>query len=248
MFPSKFICWTVLCFLSVRNGECDKIVGGYEARPHSAPYIAHLDRYSSYFCCGTLIHESWVLSAAHCHYEPDQFKVIIGDHDRSIVEGTEQTIQAVLALNHELYNPMITDNDVMMVKLEKPAIFNQYVQLALLPTSEIGSGIECLACGWGYTDYTSNTLPDRLQCVEVFTVSNTECNYMYGGEVKKTMLCAESAGKDACNGDSGGPLMCGNLLHGVTSTGFGCAYPHFPGIYARVTEFTSWIQMIMEYS
>ncbi len=42
--------------------------------------------------------------------------------------------------------------------------------------------------------------------------------------------------------DSGGPLFVGGVQVGVTSYGFGCADPDFPGVYARVTTYLSWIK------
>lgn len=39
--------------------------------------------------------------------------------------------------------------------LQSPVSINQYVQVIGLPdpSNTLGEGIECRACGWGYTDY-----------------------------------------------------------------------------------------------
>merc|ERR1719253_2393926 len=58
------------------------------------------------------------------------------------------------------------------------------------------------------------------------------------------MLCAAREGKDACQGDSGGPLIdkiTGKLV-GITSWGYGCADPNYPGVYAKVQDQIVWIQ------
>jgi len=47
--------------------------------------------------------------------------------------------------------------------------------------------------------------------------------------------------------DSGGPLMVGSyptgplMVIGVVSTGIGCSRSRLPGIYARVSDYVSWI-------
>ena len=71
------------------------------------------------------------------------------------------------------------------------------------------------------------------------------------------MICAGYrgiGGKDACTGDSGGPLICnhGNkaVLVGVVSWGRRCAEPNHPGVYSRVTHVLDWIRnnMVIIYS
>jgi hypothetical protein len=46
--------------------------------------------------------------------------------------------------------------------------------------------------------------------------------------------------------DSGGPLMVGDQGHitvvGVISTGIGCAQPKLPGLYTRVSNYSTWIR------
>ncbi|KAH7985634.1 hypothetical protein HPB52_025501 [Rhipicephalus sanguineus] len=61
------------------------------------------------------------------------------------------------------------------------------------------------------------------------------------------MMCAgyKEGRRDACVGDSGGPMML-NLngrwtLVGITSAGFGCAQSFQPGIYHQVSMSVDWV-------
>lgn len=68
--------------------------------------------------------------------------------------------------------------------------------------------------------------------------------------ITENQLCAGGErGKDACKGDSGGPLMAvfrdGPLKgqwyqEGIVSKGIGCG-AGYPGIYTRVARFFDWI-------
>lgn len=56
-------------------------------------------------------------------------------------------------------------------------------------------------------------------------------------------MCAgdEDDGKDACNGDGGGPLTADGLLIGIVSWGQGCGRKPFSGVYTRVSHCVEWI-------
>lgn len=57
------------------------------------------------------------------------------------------------------------------------------------------------------------------------------------------MICAADAGKDACEKDSGGPLIDSATKEqvGVVSFGMNCGDPNYPGVYANIADQRSWI-------
>jgi secreted trypsin-like serine protease len=136
------------------------------------------------------------------------------------------------------------------------------------------------AVGWGYTvdPSTSPPLSDTLNFVDVAVIDNPACiamykrgyerycnddpwarppsgprRHCYAKAVIDATMCAgfEEGKRDACGGDSGGPLLFGDddkgyTVVGITSWGDGCAKKNRPGVYARVSYFSSWIETIVK--
>uniref|UniRef100_A0A182LRF2 Peptidase S1 domain-containing protein n=1 Tax=Anopheles culicifacies TaxID=139723 RepID=A0A182LRF2_9DIPT len=93
--------------------------------------------------------------------------------------------------------------------------------------------------------------------LNVFTTSGCAVFFQRNRRVpqglRDTHLCAGflAGGRDACTGDSGGPLQisthdeaCVAQVIGITSFGIGCGSTT-PGIYTRVSEFVDWIESIV---
>ncbi|KAH6930000.1 hypothetical protein HPB50_007940 [Hyalomma asiaticum] len=117
----------------------------------------------------------------------------------------------------------------------------------------VRAGIPTTAAADSFKDESlSAYMTDVLQKVEVQLMSNGQCNGLYI-EAKKSIrvareqLCAghKEGKKDACTGDSGGPLMVladnTYVVIGVVSGGIGCARPLLPGLYTRITSYMPWI-------
>ncbi|XP_031761512.1 trypsin-like [Xenopus tropicalis] len=218
----------------------DKIVGGHLCPEPSVPYQVSLNA-GYHFCGGSLISTLWVVSATHCYKA--RMKVILGEHNIRVLEGPEQFIQSAKVLPHPQYDPRLLDNDIMLVRLAKPARINSRVQPVSLPTHCTPVGTDCLVSGWGKTLSNGVNYPDLLQCLIAPILSDRECQGSYPGQITENMVCAGylEGGKDACQGDSGGPLVCNGELQGVVSWGEGCAHAGYPGVYTKVCNYGAWI-------
>ncbi|KAK0150815.1 Trypsin-1 [Merluccius polli] len=220
-----------------------KIVGGQECEPNSRPYMASLN-YGYHFCGGVLINSQWVLSVAHCWYNPYYMQVMLGEHDVRVFEGTEQLVKIDTIVWHPQYDYTTLDYDIMMIKLFHPVEVTATVAPISLPRSCPSGGDPCSVSGWGNMAMGGEVnLPTRLQCLDVPIVEEAACEAAYPGMISPRMMCVGylDGGRDVCNGDSGSPLVCSGQLRGLVSWGRGCAEPNSPAVYVKLCMLLPWI-------
>ncbi|XP_078107942.1 trypsin-like [Sander vitreus] len=227
--------------------EDGRIIGGQECEPHSRPFMASLN-YGYHFCGGVLINNQWVLSVAHCWYNPYAMQIMLGEHNLRVFEGTEQLMKTDNIIWHPSYDYQTLDFDIMLIKLFHPVEVTEAVAPIPLPTACPMAGLPCSVSGWGNTAMNGEVnLPVRLQCLDVPILDHQDCENAYPGMITPRMVCAGymDGGRDACNGDSGSPLVCAGEVQGLVSWGQGCALPNYPGVYVKLCEFLSWIEDTM---
>uniref|UniRef100_A0A3B5M4M6 Peptidase S1 domain-containing protein n=1 Tax=Xiphophorus couchianus TaxID=32473 RepID=A0A3B5M4M6_9TELE len=236
----------LICGAAPLNTRSDtRIVGGQEAAAGAWPWQAQLVIQGG-LCGGSLINSQWVLSAAHCFKSTSTSGVTVYLGLQSLTSSANVVSRsAAQIIVHPDYNSNTNDNDVALVQLFSAVTFTNYVRPVCLAAdgSVFPSGLDCWVTGWGTLSYD---ISQTLQEVDVPIVSNSQCSASYS-TLTNNMLCAglTNGGKDSCQGDSGGPLVTKNgtvwVQAGVVSYGNGCAQPGYPGVYARISNYQTWI-------
>ncbi len=243
------------------------IVGGEPVQPGDYPWLvalldASITDEAFAFCGGALIDDGgdftttqWVLTAAHCVDSiaaPTEVEVLVGQQDLSQATAAQRKSMATI-ITHPLYLAGVTlANDVALLQLADPVTGITPIKIATpADAARFAAGTTAQIAGWGNRlPQTGFDFPDVAHKASVPIVDLATCNGRYsGGLIESLHLCSgqyPSGGIDTCQGDSGGPLMVpdgsGGLLHaGIVSFGTGCAWPNFPGVYAKTASFADWI-------
>ena len=246
-----------------------KIIGGERAKIADHPWQVGLlsswvvDNSEAWFCGGSIVAPGWVMTAAHCVNGNQSADLHVLAGTASLTSGGQRyNVERVLVHKRYWEEPLsaqpgnvIPHEDVALLKIRGTLKHGE--SIALIAPGKEGTvakpGLKGWVTGWGRTG--SGKTSSILMEVSVPVVANSPtCNdfVSYNGKVKDYMLCAGLAdgGKDACNGDSGGPFWmpvagAAPMLAGVVSWGFGCGQPGKYGVYTRVATYHDWATKCM---
>ncbi|XP_055377179.1 chymotrypsin BI-like [Condylostylus longicornis] len=239
-----------------------KIIRGIEAASNMFPYQVALTMltpsHQFVSCGGSLIHKSWVLTAAHCLDEFVEIEVILGAHNRKNPREPTQQRFKVYPRNFIIHSNS-PSADIGLIRLPAPAVLNKAVRPIQLPCfndvrkNYVGNTV--IVSGWGQTKDESNSIASLLKYAVSKIIPNRECTNIYEEffnalEIpERNIFCAKGiSDSSVCSGDSGGPLVSLNSdakpdkLIGVISFAMvGQCAKNFPQGFTRVDTFLRWI-------
>lgn len=240
-----------------------RIVGGQPAKPGDFPWQVLLLGQTT-AAAGALIHDNWVLTAAHAVYEKrmaaSSLNIRMGILKRLSPHYTQAWPEEIFI--HEGYTHGAGfDNDIALIKLKNKVTINGSIMPVCLPRKEAASLMRTdftgTVAGWGLTQ--KGLLARNLMFVDIPIADHQKCTTVYeklypGVRVSANMLCAglETGGKDSCRGDSGGALVFLDnetqrwFVGGIVSWGsINCGAADQYGVYTKVINYIPWIENII---
>ncbi|XP_049806154.1 venom serine protease-like [Schistocerca nitens] len=242
------------CTCGVRKQT--RIVNGKETGVNEYPMMAGLvDLEQEQVVCGaSIISTRHAVTAAHCLllYTADTLALLVGDHN--IATGTDTDKAALYRLQQLVAHPDYEDsthlNDIGVVRVVGQITYNVAVGPVCLPflyTYTDFQGVTVQALGWGTTSF-GGPLSDVLMETNLTVISPSACDS--NAATAEYRVCTYRNGTDACQSDSGGPLLWQDpysmrlQLVGIISYGSSCAVS--PATNTRVTAYLQWIAQVTQ--
>ncbi|XP_004368770.1 serine protease 46 [Trichechus manatus latirostris] len=239
------------------NISC-RVVKGKVVEEGKWPWQVSILFLGVYICSGSIFHEQWVLTAAHClqrSRNASQYSVRVG-HRSSPETDIQLPINHIVI--HKSFNNLASQ-DIALLKLQNTISWSPNIQPICLPDAQYKPllGSICWVIGWGQVgkQVTSTSAPYSLQEIAIKIIHNDICNQRYRFLLKRgekffignDMLCGISQrAVTSCQGNSGNPLICQVnktwIQVGLVSWGFSCGRSRLPSIYTSTSHFTQWIK------
>jgi secreted trypsin-like serine protease len=239
-----------------------RIIGGSPANPKRYPFFAILEIETVEFgvtmirsCGGSLIETDVIMTAAHCLTSAVRISVIVNYTNTNSFEQTYYR-ESIFSVSHPNYNPddLCSQNDIALIFINSPVR-----DVPVIPWNRKSSvpdpknRVKVTTIGFGLTDLSLGTRPDKLMEISVQTLPNDICKQKSGScSVQKSDVCIYHELKGVCFGDSGGPLLLQSknttkemIQIGVVSRSKVvdpiCIQADVPQIFTRISSYATWI-------
>ena len=237
----------------------ERIYGGQDAEIETFPYQVSIQYFGVHQCGGSIISPNFVITTAHTietlvNSTMKKYLSVRAGTSYRTAGGTAHKVVKIIP--HEDFTTVSRNNkssselsihDIALLQVEPPFVFDDTHQaVELFSENEILKvGENGIITGWGLTE--QNVQAEKLQAVGLPVLSRELCLQIYGKYTRlEGQFCSglfSEGGKDACNGDSGGPFAIDGRLAGIIAWGVkDCGNPNFPGVYTNIPYYRKWIR------
>ncbi|XP_063285637.1 serine protease 53-like [Pelobates fuscus] len=201
----------VFYYLSVCGKQAvqEHIYGGANAMPGEWPWHASLSYLGKPFCGGSLISDSWVITAAHCFdgnstsKDPKSWTVQLGfTKFGDVTENSAVNVTILKIVIPENYTNFVVGTDMALVKLSHPVAFTQLISPVCLPekTHRFRLRSTCYATGLMNVSEEDKSaekdVPEKvpldstraLHKLTIILVGWRTCNCIYNSYMKPELL------------------------------------------------------------
>ncbi|XP_004927140.1 trypsin alpha-3 [Bombyx mori] len=249
------VLYLMLAFVAaVSAAPNTRLVGGEHTTIEQFPYIVALVYYYPrpairvQRCVGSLISSWHVVTSGYCFTGAilDNMEIRAGSTN-ALSGGTVVRVGQVTKYPGYVEEPK--SGDLAVIRLATALGISNTVNVLFLPPQNtfIPDGTSLTTVSWGF-EYVGGPQLETLKTITQRKINIERCKAIYSGSTKvdisDRVICANEVGRSTCFGDSGAPMVIGQVLVGTASYHEGCGDDDHPDVFTRIDTYTNWIMQV----